>query len=77
MTEAEQKREVRKGRDRREVTMGKKQKEIGNAVLGKKKGKMPRKYPWLEDRREAIEKVGVYILKGFFIKGKQSICTCT
>lgn len=65
MTEAEQKREVRKGIDRREVTMGKKQKEIGNAVLGKKKEKMLRKYPRLKDRRETIEKVRVYILKGF------------
>jgi len=45
--------------------MGKKQKEIGNAVLGKKKEKMLRKYLRLEDRRETIEKVRVYILKGF------------
>ena len=66
MTEAEQKREVRRGIDRREVMMGKKQKEIGNAVLGTKKEKMLRKYLRLEDRRETIEKVRVYILKGFF-----------
>lgn len=65
MTEAEQKREVRGGIDRTEVTMGKKQKEIGNAVLGKKKEKMLRKYLRLEDRRETIVKVRVYILKGF------------
>lgn len=45
MTEAEQKREVRKGIDRREVTMGKKQKEIGNAVLGKKKEKDAKEIP--------------------------------